>query len=71
MNEFKEGQLVAYLPSSEGIPYKCEVGVVKRIDGDNIWVWYHSGDTAANTPKQYLRPIENASSITSLVGRIK
>lgn len=50
------GQLVMYDPG-----YTCEVGKVKRInpyDETKAFVWYHTGDTAACTPMEYLYPID-------------
>lgn len=41
--------------------YKCEIGVVKRIDKktQRAAVWYHSGDTAAMTNIKDLIKLDN------------
>lgn len=41
--------------------YKCEIGVVKRIDRktNRAAVWYHSGDTAAMTDIKDLIKLDN------------
>lgn len=41
--------------------YKCEIGVVKRIDRktDRAAVWYHSGNTAAMTNIKDLIKLDN------------
>lgn len=41
--------------------YKCEIGVVKRIDKktNRAAVWYHSGDTAAMTDIKDLIKLDN------------
>lgn len=52
----KAGQLVEY-----DTGYTREIGKVKRInprDKTSAFVWYHSGDTAACTLMEYLRPID-------------
>lgn len=51
----KEGTLVVYDPG-----YKLELGKVKRInphDENKVFVWYHSGDTAACTNMENLYPV--------------
>lgn len=51
--------------------YKCEIGVVKRIDrkSNRAAVWYHSGDTAAMTDIKDLIKLDNSYQIdTSNLG---
>ena len=44
------GDLVVYVPKdSDGNVFKCEIGKIKRIDGDSAFVYFHSGETASKT----------------------
>lgn len=54
-NEFKPGEVIIY---QNGDSY--ELGIVKRVceDGD-CFVYYHTGDTAARTPKENMHKIIN------------
>lgn len=69
----ERGSLVAYLPTnSDGTPYKCEIGVVKRLTGDgDAFIAYGLGDTCARTPGRYLVPVDNWFSVKGLVKRIE
>lgn len=58
--EFKEGQLVIYKGANG-----YEIGKIKRIKNDNqAFIWYHSGDTAALTDFDLIKPIINDYCIT-------
>lgn len=53
--EFREGEPVIY---QNGPIF--QLGIVKRVcGGDEYFVWYHSGDTAARTHARHLRKINN------------
>lgn len=65
MTEFKEGQLVLY----KGVN-GCEIGKIKRIrNDDKAFIWYHSGDTAALTDFDLIRPIINDYCIQDLLDK--
>lgn len=66
--EFNPGDLVVY--SRDGGDH-FEIGVVKRIDSDGAFVWYHTGDTAAKTPWRCLHKVSNAYAVRSLISRIE
>ena len=54
------GDLVIYVPKdSNGNIYKCEIGKIKRIDGDSAFVYFHSGETASKTNLSDLIKIDN------------
>lgn len=58
------GDLVVYVPEDlEGNIYKCEIGKIKRIDGDSAFVYFHSGETASKTNLSDLIKIDNQSYI--------
>ena len=58
------GDLVIYVPKdSNGNIYKCEIGKIKRIDGDSAFVYFHSGETASKTNLSDLIKIDNQSYI--------
>jgi hypothetical protein len=60
----KTNDLVAYTPKDiNGEIYKCEIGKIKRIDGDCAFVYFHSGETASKTPIEDLIEIENSAYI--------
>lgn len=65
MKDFKEGEYIIY---QNGDRY--EIGKIKRIVDDGAFVWYHSGETAANTPFEQMHKIVNEYVIgeTSLGG---
>lgn len=57
----KKGDLVAYVPKdANGNIYKCEIGKIKRIEDDGVFVHFHSGDTANKTNINDLIPIDNS-----------
>lgn len=65
----KSGDLVIYIPrDTQGKIFKCEIGKIKRIDGDSAFVYFHSGETASKTNLSDLIKIENQSyiEVTSL-----
>lgn len=67
------GDLVVYVPKdSNGNVYKCEIGKIKRIDGDSAFVYFHSGETASKTNLSDLIKIDNQSYIqlTMLGGNV-
>lgn len=58
------GDLVIYVSKdSNGNIYKCEIGKIKRIDGDSAFVYFHSGETASKTNLSDLIKIDNQSYI--------
>lgn len=58
------GDLVIYvLKDSNGNIYKCEIGKIKRIDGDSAFVYFHSSETASKTNLSDLIKIDNQSYI--------
>lgn len=58
------GDLVIYVPKdSNGNIYKCEIGKIKRIDGDSAFVYFHSSETASKTNLSDLIKIDNQSYI--------
>lgn len=60
----KSGDLVIYIPKdTKGNVFKCEIGKIKRIDGDAAFVYFHSGETASKTNISDLIKIENQSYI--------
>ena len=69
-NQYKEGQLVAYMPTDfNGNIYKIEIGKIKRLCDDGAFVWYHTGDTAAKTDYNDLYRIDNEYAIYNLGGQ--
>lgn len=57
----KKGDLVAYIPKDiDGNVYKCEIGKVKKVENDSVFVQFHSGDTASKTDIKDLIKIENS-----------
>ena len=63
--EFKEGQLVLY----EGT-FGFEIGKIKKLKGKRrAYVWYHSGDTAALTDFDLIKPIINDYCIQDLLNK--
>lgn len=67
METYKPGELFIYVNGD-----RYEIGKVKRPNntGDGYFCWYHSGDTAANTPTDRMHKLTNAYTIgeTSLGG---
>jgi hypothetical protein len=58
------GDLVIYVPKdSNGNIYKCEIGKIKRIDGDSAFVYFYSGETTSKTNLSDLIKIDNQSYI--------
>lgn len=69
MDQFKEGELVAFIgKDSDGEIYSVEVGKIKKICKDGAFVYYHTGDTAAKTNYKDLYKIKNAYAINNLGG---
>ena len=70
LEKYEPGELFIY---ANGDRY--EIGKVKRPNntGDGYFCWYHSGDTAANTPTDKMHKLTNAYTIgeTSLGGTTK
>ena len=63
--DFKEGQLVIYKGANG-----YEIGKIKRIKNDNqAYIWYHSGDTAALTDFDLIKPIINDYCIQDLLNK--
>lgn len=53
---FKEDDVVVYQNGDN-----FELGIVKSVcDNGDCFVWYHTGDTTARTPKEYLHKLSNA-----------
>lgn len=68
ITEFKEGQLVIYKGANG-----YEIGKIKRIKNYNqAYVWYHSGDTAALTDFDLIKPIINdyCISVAEIIGTV-
>lgn len=62
---FEVGQIVLYKGA-----YGFEVGKIKRIKNNRqAYVWYHSGDTAALTDFEFLKPIVNDYCIQDLINK--
>ena len=57
MKQFKPGELFIYVNGGQ-----YEIGKVKKPnnDGSGYFCWYHSGETAANTPVQNMHKLNNA-----------
>jgi len=57
----KKGDLVVYIPKNmDGKIYKCEIGKIKKVDGEYAFVYFHSGETANKTNINDLMKIDNA-----------
>lgn len=57
----KNGDLVAYVPKDvNGNIYKCEIGKVKKVEENGVFVYFNSGDTASKTDQKDLILIENS-----------
>lgn len=66
MKKFKGGDVVVYIPKDiDGNVYTAEIGVVKRTTDSCIFVWYHTGDTAACTKPEDLIQLRNYQSINT------
>ncbi len=71
MKEFKEGDLVVYAPiDNNGNFYKFELGKIKSINKKKktAFVYYHTGETAANTNLLDLIKITNQGLIKTNLG---
>ena len=57
MNKFEKGEIFVYVNGD-----RYELGKVKQPnnDGTGYFCWYSSGDTAANTPVEYMHKLVNA-----------
>ena len=70
----KVNDLVVYIPrDAAGNIYKCEIGRIKRLcENGDAFICYHSGETAARTPKGTFIKIDNPQYIvkTTLGGQI-
>lgn len=60
METFRPGELFIYRNGN-----RYEIGKVKRPNntGDGYFCWYHTGETAANTPVTCMHKLENAYAI--------
>lgn len=67
--ELKPGDMVAYSrhPEAEAV----EIGVVKRVVDNGAFVVYHTGDTCAKTPFEYLKIVQNDYAAKALVERME
>ena len=55
MEKFEVGEAVIYNNGTS-----LELGIVKRIcDNGDLFINYHTGDTAARTPIEYVQKIKN------------
>lgn len=63
MADFKFGDWVMYDPG-----YVTQVGRVASVSGDNVYVCYHNGCTASNTPADLLRPATDAEVANASAG---
>lgn len=72
LNEFKEGDLVVYasIDEKKGKFYKFELGKIKSINKTKktAFVYYHTGETAANTNLSDLIKITNQGLIKTNLG---
>lgn len=61
MKEFKENQIVAYINGNNFDENTViEIGKIKKLTADRCaFVWYHTGETSAKTPIEYLYPLRN------------
>ena len=67
----KSGDLVVYAPTDyNGKIYKFEIGKIKTINKKEktAFVYYHTGDTAANTDLKYFHKVENQGLIKTNLG---
>lgn len=63
--QFREGQIIIY-EGSNGY----ELGKIKKIKDDrSAWIWYTSGDTAALTLFERIRPLINAYCIEEIISK--
>lgn len=60
------GQMVIYTNGD-----RVEFGIIKRPNntGTGYFVYYHTGDTAANTPTHCLSPIHNEYAIEVMINK--
>ncbi len=71
MKDFKVGELVVYAPiDNNGDFYKFELGKIKSINKSKktAFVYYHTGETAANTDLSDLIRITNQALIKTNLG---
>lgn len=71
MKDFKVGELVVYAPiDNNGDFYKFELGKIKSINKSKktAFVYYHTGETAANTDLSDLIKITNQGLIKTNLG---
>ncbi|MCI8636283.1 MAG: hypothetical protein HFJ36_00120 [Clostridia bacterium] len=71
MKDFKVGELVVYAPiDNNGDFYKFELGKIKSINKSKktAFVYYHTGETAANTDLSDLIRITNQGLIKTNLG---
>ena len=65
--DFQKGQIVIYKGSNG-----YELGKIKKIkDNNSAWVWYHSGDTAALTDFDLIKPLINDYCISDIINKIE
>lgn len=63
--DFQKGQLVIYNGSNG-----YELGKIKKIkDNKSAWIWYHSGDTAALTDFDLIKPLINDYCISDIINK--
>ena len=67
MTEFHEGEYIIYQ-----IGDRFEIGKIKRVTNNGAFVYYHEGDTAAETPFDCMHKLENGFTVkeTSLGGAV-
>ena len=56
--DWKPGELIVYQNGD-----RFEIGKIKRITEDGAFVWYHEGETAAETPFDCMHKLVNAYAI--------
>lgn len=69
MMSFKPGDVVLYSRNPEDPASHVEIGVVKSVKEDGVFVAYNTGDTCSKTPFRCLRPIENDYALKALIAR--
>jgi len=63
--KFKVGQLVVYKGSNG-----YEIGKIKSFrDKENAFIWYTSGDTAALTPLNLVKPLINDYAVGDILNK--
>lgn len=57
--QYEAGELVIYKNGDH-----CEIGKVKRVVADGVFVCYHEGSTASKTPFEHIYKLSNAHCVS-------